>query len=243
MTTSAARGYLDLRHVKKTFRGGSDGAPDGTRDGVVTTVLRDVSATFERGSFTAIIGPSGCGKSTLLSLLGALDRPDSGSIAIGDLDLATASGAALSTYRRKEVGFVFQSYNLLRSLSAVENVEATLQFLGLSARERRSRAMESLEQVGLPEVAAKLPHQMSGGQQQRVAIARAIARRPALLLADEPTGNLDRESGARVFRCLTDLQRSLAVTCIMVTHDAHLAASADTIVRMLDGAIVQATAP
>jgi putative ABC transport system ATP-binding protein len=239
MTTLPARAYLDLRRVKKTFRGAGDGTRGEKRDAVVTTVLHDLSATFGRGSFTAIIGPSGCGKSTLLALLGALDRPDSGSIRIGDLDLATANGAALSAYRREQVGFVFQSYNLLRSLTAVENVEATLQFLGLSARERRSRAMESLEQVGLPEVAAKLPHQMSGGQQQRVAIARAIARRPALLLADEPTGNLDRESGARVFRCLTDLQRSLAVTCIMVTHDAHLAASADSIVRMLDGAIVE----
>ena len=235
MTTLPARAYLDLRHVKKTFRGAGGGA----RDAVLTTVLRDVSATFQRGSFTAIVGPSGCGKSTLLALLGALDRADSGSITVGDLDLAAASGSALSAYRRKEVGFVFQSYNLLRSLTAVENVEATLQFLDLSAAQRRRRAMESLEQVGLPEVAAKLPHQMSGGQQQRVAIARAIARRPALLLADEPTGNLDRESGARVFRCLTELQRSLGVTCIMVTHDVHLAASADAIVRMLDGAIVQ----
>jgi ABC-type lipoprotein export system ATPase subunit len=227
MTTVPARAYLDLRRVKKSFRGATE-----------TTVLHDVSATFERGSFTAIIGPSGCGKSTLLALLGALDRPDSGSILIGDLDLVTASRSALSAYRRTEVGFVFQSYNLLRSLTAVENVEATLQFLGLSARDRRSRAMESLEQVGLPEVAAKLPQQMSGGQQQRVAIARAIARRPALLLADEPTGNLDRESGERVFQCLVDLQRTLAVTCIMVTHDAHLAASAGSVVRMLDGAIV-----
>ena len=239
MTTLPARAYLDLRRVKKTFRGAGDGARTGARDAVTTTILHDLSVTFERGSFTAITGPSGCGKSTLLALLGALDRPDSGSITVGDLDLAAASGSELSAYRRKEVGFVFQSYNLLRSLSAVENVEATLQFLGLSARDRRSRAMESLEQVGLPEVAAKLPHQMSGGQQQRVAIARAIARRPALLLADEPTGNLDRESGARVFRCLTELQRALSVTCIMVTHDVHLAASADSVVRMLDGAIVQ----
>jgi putative ABC transport system ATP-binding protein len=241
MTTLPARAYLDLRRVKKTFRGAGagNGARKGARDAVTTTVLHDLSVTFERGSFTAITGPSGCGKSTLLALLGALDRADSGSITVGDLDLTAASGSELSAYRRKEVGFVFQSYNLLRSLSAVENVEATLQFQGLSARDRRSRAMESLEQVGLPEVAAKLPHQMSGGQQQRVAIARAIARRPALLLADEPTGNLDREAGARVFRCLTELQRSLSVTCIMVTHDAHLAASADAVVRMLDGAIVQ----
>ncbi|MDB4940843.1 MAG: hypothetical protein JWP97_377 [Labilithrix sp.] len=219
--------------MKKTFRSGSGG---------IATVLHDVTTTFERGSFTAVTGPSGCGKSTLLALLGALDVPDAGSIEVGGLDLARASQKALSAFRRTQVGFVFQSYNLLRSLSAVENVEATLQGTELSARERRNRALETLAAVGLPDVAAKLPHQLSGGQQQRVAIARAIARRPALLLADEPTGSLDRESGARVFACLTELQRSLAVTTIMVTHDAALAAAADRIVRMQDGAIAAETA-
>jgi ABC-type lipoprotein export system ATPase subunit len=224
-----APAYLELRDVKKTFCGAGS---------VVTTVLRDVSVSFERGSFTALTGPSGSGKSTLLALVGALDRPDAGVIRVGDLDVASADRAALARYRRAEVGFVFQSYNLLRSLSAVENVEATLQFCGLSARGVRERAMESLAQVGLLEIAAKLPHQLSGGQQQRVAIARAIARRPALLLADEPTGNLDRGSGAKVLRCLVDLQKSLAVTCIVVTHDAELATSAGRIVRLSDGTVV-----
>ena len=220
--------YLALRHVKKTFR----------ESGAATTILHDLDASFERGSFTAIIGPSGCGKSTLLALIGALDRADSGEIVVGDLDLVTANDAALSAYRRQTVGFVFQSYNLLRSLTAVENVEATLQFLGLDAAARRKRALDTLAEVGLPEVGHKLPHQLSGGQQQRVAIARAIARRPALLLADEPTGNLDRESGERVFRSLRDLQRSLGVTTIMVTHDAELAKRVDRTVSMVDGRIL-----
>ena len=220
--------HVDIRNVKKTFRSGGS---------VDTEVLRDVSVAFERGSFTALVGPSGSGKSTLLALIGALDRPDSGVIRIGDLDVASADRAALSRFRRTEIGFVFQSYNLLRSLSAVENVEATLQFSGLSAREVRARALGSLAEVGLPDVGAKLPHQLSGGQQQRVAIARAIARRPALLLADEPTGNLDREAGEEVFRCLLELQRSLSVTCIVVTHDDELAARAGRIVRIVDGAV------
>ena len=221
--------HVDIRNVKKTFGGAGS---------VATTVLRDVSIAFERGSFNALVGPSGSGKSTLLALIGALDRPDEGVIRIGELDVATADRAALSRFRRTEVGFVFQSYNLLRSLSAVENVEATLQFSGLSAREVRARALSTLEQVGLPDVGKKLPHQLSGGQQQRVAIARAIARRPALILADEPTGNLDREAGDEVFRCLVELQRSFEITCIIVTHDDELAARAGRIVRMVDGTVV-----
>ena len=186
---------------------------------------------------SAIIGPSGCGKSTLLTLLGALDKPDAGDVIVDGFDLGRAEGGDLSAYRRHKVGFVFQSYNLLRSLSAVENVEAALQFSSLGGSERRARAKECLAAVGLPDLGTKLPHQLSGGQQQRVAIARAIARRPALLLADEPTGNLDREAGARVFDCLLELQRSTGVTCVMVTHDADLAARTDNVVRMLDGRV------
>jgi putative ABC transport system ATP-binding protein/lipoprotein-releasing system ATP-binding protein len=214
--------------VKKTFRGADS----------VTTVLRDVSVSIERGSFTAIVGPSGSGKSTLLTLVGALDRPDEGTIRVGDYDLVTADRSTLARYRRSEVGFVFQAYNLLRSLSAVENVEATLQFAGLSARGVRQRAMESLEQVGVADIAGKLPSQLSGGQQQRVAIARAIAHRPALVLADEPTGNLDRESGERVFGALVALRASHAMTCIVVTHDMELATRAERIVRMSDGTVL-----
>ena len=219
--------YLEISHVQKSYRVGA----------VQTPVLHDLSLGIPRGSFNAIVGPSGCGKSTLLALIGALDRPDSGSIAIEGIDVARADRSALSEYRRKHVGFVFQSYNLLRSLTALENVEAALQFSSMSASERRARATESLESVGLLGVGAKLPHQLSGGQQQRVAIARAIARRPSLLLADEPTGNLDREAGALVFRTLCDLQRSLGITCLIVTHDPDLAASTDDVIRMLNGRV------
>lgn len=225
MPPSPERAYLDVRNVTKGFPSA----------GGTTLVLRDVSISFARGSFTALTGPSGSGKSTLLALLGALDRPDSGVIRAGDLDLASANRGALERYRRSIVGIVFQQYNLLRSLSAVENVEATLQFAGMSARERRARAMECLDAVGVADGAKKLPHQLSGGQQQRVSIARAVARRPELLLADEPTGSLDRESGAGVLACLTTLQRDLGMTTILVTHDDELAAAADVVVRMTDG--------
>jgi putative ABC transport system ATP-binding protein len=227
MPPSPERAYLDVKNVTKGFPSA----------GGTVLVLRDVSVSFTRGTFTALTGPSGSGKSTLLALLGALDRPDSGVIRAGDLDLATADRAALERYRRSIVGIVFQQYNLLRSLSAVENVEATLQFAGMSARERRARAMECLDAVGIAECAKKLPHQLSGGQQQRVSIARAVARRPELLLADEPTGSLDREAGAGVLACLTALQRDLRMTTILVTHDHELAAAADVVVRMADGRI------
>jgi putative ABC transport system ATP-binding protein len=172
-----------------------------------------------------------------LSLIGALDRPDAGTINVDGFDLARADRRALSEYRRTKVGFVFQAYNLLRSLTALENVEASLQFSALSNQERRARAKECLDAVGLADVGTKLPHQLSGGQQQRVAIARAIARRPALLLADEPTGNLDRESGARVLSCLLELQRALSVTTVVVTHDPDLAARTDHVIRMSSGRI------
>jgi len=222
------RPYIELEHVEKSYRLGT----------VATRALHDLTFSLARGSFNAIVGPSGCGKSTLLTVLGALDRPDGGAARVGDLDLARADAETLTAYRRETIGFVFQSYNLLRSLTALENVEMSLAFSGLSPRDRRARAVESLERVGLAEMAGNLPRQLSGGQQQRVSIARAVARRPALLLADEPTGNLDRESGARVFSCLLDLQRDLGVTCVMVTHDPDLAARADRTIRMHDGRVV-----
>ena len=214
------RAYLDLRNVKKSFRGGDQ------------PVLRGVSLTVPRGELTALIGPSGSGKSTLLALLGALDRADEGSVVVGGVDLTTAGRSALGDYRRREVGFVFQTFNLLRSLSAVENVEVTVE------TDRRARALEALDAVGLSAHAHKLPHELSGGQQQRVAVARAIARRPALLLADEPTGSLDRETGASVLDLILELRTSLSLTCILVTHDASIAVRADRIVQMIDGAIV-----
>ena len=204
-----------------------------------TPVLREISMKLARGSFTAIVGPSGCGKTTLLTILGGLDRAESGSVVVDDLDLVTASPAELTAYRRSSVGFVFQFYNLLPALNAVENVEAGLEFLPLKSAARRKRAMDYLARVDLEGQATRFPAQLSGGQQQRVAIARALAREPKLLLADEPTGNLDQETGERVFESMRDLQRQLGVTCVMVTHDADLAARADAVVRLRDGRVIE----
>jgi putative ABC transport system ATP-binding protein len=202
-----------------------------------TVAVRGVSLELEAGSFCALVGPSGCGKTTLLSLIGAMDRPDSGDLIVGGTNLARADLATLTSYRRSVLGFVFQFYNLLPSLTAQENVEASLEFLPLSVAQRRARAREFLARVGLSGCEEKFPSQISGGQQQRVAIARALARRPALLLADEPTGNLDQETGARVLDLLFELQRELKTTCIVATHDPALARRADQVVSMLDGSV------
>jgi putative ABC transport system ATP-binding protein len=218
---------VDVVRLSKTY---SQGA-------LTTAVLREVSMTFDRGSFSAIVGPSGCGKTTLLGVLGALDTADSGSVIVDGLDLVRASTREVTEYRRRTVGIVFQFYNLLPSLTALENVEAGLEFLPLRAAARRARALDWLARVGLAELASRFPAQLSGGQQQRVAVARVLAREPKLVLADEPTGNLDEESGERIFACLKELQRESGVTCIMVTHDTALAARTDAVMRMRDGRV------
>jgi putative ABC transport system ATP-binding protein len=200
-----------------------------------TRVLDDVCFEVPRGAFLSILGTSGSGKSTLLGLLGGIDRPDRGKLEVDGVNVTTLSQAALAHYRRAKVGFVFQFYNLLPSLTARENVEISLDFLPLRAAERRQRALDYLERVGVVDQANKFPPQLSGGQQQRVAIARALAREPFLLLADEPTGNLDRKSGMQVFECIRALQAELAVTCVMVTHDEELAGMTDDILYLRDG--------
>ena len=219
--------FVEIDRLTKTYRSGL----------VETLVLRGISARFARGSLTAIVGPSGCGKSTLLGILGGLDRAGSGKVCVDGFDLAGASSSALARYRRR-VGVVYQSYNLLPSLTALENVEAGLELTDLRARERRGRARDVLERVGLADALERFPAQLSGGQQQRVAVARALAREPALLLADEPTGNLDREAGARVFGAMLALQKEMRVTCVVVTHDAELARRADRVLTMRDGSFV-----
>lgn len=225
----APANVVEITGVKKAYRTGA----------IETLVLRDVSMRFARGSFNAIVGPSGCGKTTLLSLLGALDTADGGSIRIDGLDLVTATPKQVTEYRRRSIGFVFQFYNLLPSLTALENVESSLEFLPMTASQRRSRAMDYLHRVGLDGSASKFPAQLSGGQQQRVAIARALAREPQLLLADEPTGNLDQDTGERVFECMRSLQREIGITTVMVTHDPALADRADDLVRLCDGRVVE----
>jgi putative ABC transport system ATP-binding protein len=220
--------FIDVAQLYKTYSQGS----------VKTAVLRDVSVSFARGSFNAIVGPSGCGKTTLLGVLGALDKGDAGSVVVDGLDLLQATPRELVEYRRRDVGIIFQFYNLLPSLSAVENVECGLEFLPLSPRARRARAMDYLARVGIDGLASRFPAQLSGGQQQRVAIARVLAREPKLILADEPTGNLDEESGERIFECMRNLQAESGTTCIMVTHDSELAARVDSVVRLRDGRVM-----
>ena len=204
----------------------------GFEDGRVVA-LAGMDLEVRAGEFVAIVGPSGCGKSTLLHLLAALDAPDEGSIRIADHDLAT--GRDLSHFRARHVGMVFQLHNLLPSLTASENVQLPMFELGLPARERRERAERLLASVGLAGRERNRPPQLSGGERQRVAIARALANDPPILLADEPTGSLDSESGRLVLDLLDDLRRSRGVTVVLVTHDADVAGRADRIVSMLDG--------
>lgn len=200
----------------------------------------DVSLTVEAGRRTALIGPSGSGKSTLLHLIGAMDRPDSGTITVGGKQIAGLSATQLADYRAG-VGFVFQQFHLIPALSVIDNVCAPL--IGRSRRaERRARGLELLSEVGLADRARALPSQLSGGQQQRVAIARALIVDPGLLLADEPTGNLDSATGSEILELLSELQARLGTTVIVATHDDGVASSCDDIVRIADGRVVAASA-
>jgi putative ABC transport system ATP-binding protein len=200
--------------------------------------LRGVSLDIPAGAFVALVGASGSGKSTLLHLVGGLDRPTAGEVWVDGTNLADASEAALTRHRRERVGFIFQRFELLPRLTAWENVAAPLMFAGVGLEERRERAEALLKQVGLAARADHLPSQLSGGEQQRVAIARSLVQRPAILLADEPTGNLDSATGAEIMALLTQLNRERGLTLLVVTHDPEVAAYADRVVRLKDGAVV-----
>lgn len=203
------------------------------------TALNNVSLTVKTGEFASIIGKSGCGKSTLLSMLGALDEPSSGSIEVDGEDISKLSSAKQTAYRAKKIGFVFQYYNLIPNLSALENVMLALEFGGMPANKRKDRAVELLNEVGLkPDEHLRKPTRLSGGQQQRVSIARALANKPAYILADEPTGNLDSETGKKIFALLHSLTRSEKVTIIAVTHDMDIAGKTDKTFKLKDGKIV-----
>lgn len=199
--------------------------------------LQGVDLEVLGGEFVALVGPSGSGKSTLLNLLGGLDRPSSGEISVSGLELGRASDAQLVRYRRERVGFIFQSFNLLATRSAVENVEIPLVLAEVKPKERRGRALQLLDAVGLRERASHRPNQLSGGEMQRVAVARSLANNPLLLLADEPTGNLDSRTGASILDLLREAVRSRGVTLVLVTHDMGVAAFADRIVHLRDGQI------
>jgi len=214
---------VEVVDLVKTFDRGQTRAVDGASFSVV------------QGEFVAITGPSGCGKSTLLHLIAALERPDSGRIVV--LGENITSRHDLSRYRARTVGLVFQLHNLLPNLTAVENVEVPMYETGLGMRERRRRALHLLELVGLTDKARRRPPQLSGGERQRVAIARSLSNDPPILLADEPTGNLDSKAGRNVMEALEGIHHQHGLTIIMVTHDPGIAASADRIIRMLDGRI------
>jgi len=199
--------------------------------------LSDVSLALSEGSYTAVMGPSGSGKSTLLNLVGGLDTPTSGTVRVGGNDLTALSENERASIRGSEVGFVFQTFNLMPRLTAVENVALPLVFAGVPRAERRKRAESLLEDVGLSERLDHKPTELSGGRRQRVAVARALAPEPAVLLADEPTGNVDTDTGERVMRLLGDLNDA-GNTILLVTHERRIAEHADRTVRMLDGEIV-----
>jgi putative ABC transport system ATP-binding protein len=199
--------------------------------------LNGVDLDIRRGEFVALVGPSGSGKSTLLNLIGGLDRPSSGEIWVEDLELGKASDKRLVRYRRDRIGFIFQSFNLLPTRSAVENVEVPLMLAGQGRKSRRDRALALLERVGLGKRAGHRPNELSGGEMQRVAIARALANNPLLLLADEPTGNLDSKTGKDILNMLRELLHTQGLTMVLVTHDMNVASYADRIVHLLDGKI------
>jgi putative ABC transport system ATP-binding protein len=215
---------IDLVGVNKAYRSGS----------LSVQALDDVNLTIDEGEFVAIVGPSGSGKSTLMHIIGCLDVPTSGVYLLGGEDVSTLDEDRLAEIRNRRIGFVFQQFNLLPSLSAWRNVELPLAYSGLRRRERRERAMAALEQVGLGDRVDHRPGELSGGQQQRVAIARALVTEPALILADEPTGNLDSASTDEILGLLDDLHVS-GRTMVLITHDREIAAEAQRRVRIRDG--------
>jgi putative ABC transport system ATP-binding protein len=221
---------LRLENISKTYR---------TTE-VETRALDRVSLEVADGEFVAIMGPSGCGKSTLLNVLGLLDSPDGGSYWFFGEDVAKYSEQKLTALRRTGVGFIFQSFNLIDDLNVAENVEVSLLYRRVSGSERRGRVEAALERVGIAHRARHLPQQLSGGQQQRVAVARALVAEPKLILADEPTGNLDTENGAVVMALLDDINRA-GTTIVMVTHSLVHAGHAKRTIKLLDGKVVSET--
>ncbi len=220
---------VELRNVWKIYRIGSVEYP----------ALRGVNLSIDRGSFVSIVGPSGSGKSTMLYLIGALDKPSKGEIYVDGIEISRLSDNKLAEFRNKTIGFVFQLYNLIPYLSAIENVEMPMIASSISKDERRKRAKWLLEQLGLGDKIWKRPTELSGGEQQRVAIARALANNPKIVLADEPTGNLDTSSSKIVVSLLKKINREMGVTIIVVTHNMEVAYETDRIIYLRDGMIVK----
>jgi len=219
---------VEIRGLSKAYQ----------RGGQVVPVLTDINLDISAGDFIALMGPSGSGKSTLLNLIAGIDKPSGGSLRVGGLDIVALSETELADWRAGHVGFIFQFYNLLPVLSAYENVELPLMLTGLNARARREHVHTALEMVGLTDRMSHYPSELSGGQQQRVAIARAIITDPTLLVADEPTGDLDRVSAADVLKLMDRLNRELGKTVIMVTHDQRAASQARRLVHLDKGVLM-----
>ena len=219
---------IRVENLSKSFR----------TEEVETVALDKVSFEVKDGEFVAIMGPSGCGKSTLLNILGLLDNPTGGRYWLGDREVENLKEKERTDVRKGEIGFVFQSFNLIDELSVEENIELPLTYLGVSRAERKKRGQEIMKRMAISHRAKHFPHQLSGGQQQRVAIARAVVFNPKMILADEPTGNLDSKNGAEVMRLLTELNQE-GTTIVMVTHNEHDARMAHRIIRLFDGHIVE----
>ncbi|HZZ00901.1 MAG TPA: ABC transporter ATP-binding protein [Candidatus Baltobacteraceae bacterium] len=222
---------IDLRDIRKTYENGPLKVP----------VLHGITFTVEQGEYVAIMGPSGSGKSTLMNLIGCLDRPTSGTYVLDGVDVSKLDDNALADIRLRKLGFVFQGFNLLARTDAINNVALPLFYAGIAGRKRRELAQRTLEAVGLADRGHHQPTQLSGGQQQRVAIARALINDPAVLLADEPTGNLDSKTSEEIMLLFAKLHAS-GRTIVMVTHDERIAANARRTIRLLDGLVVADTA-
>ena len=205
----------------------------------LVTALEHVSVSVEQGEFTAIIGPSGSGKTTLLHLIGGLDEPDSGSIALSGINIAEMPSRQMSDFRRDHIGFIFQAYNLIPVLSAAENIEYVMLLQGVSARKRRQRVKEMLAITGLEGLGDRRPAQLSGGQQQRVAVARAMASSPDTILADEPTANLDSKTGINLLEVMRDLNQTQGMTFVFSTHDEKIMERATRLIHLSDGILAQ----
>ena len=205
---------------------------------IETTALNNVSFEIKDGEFVAIMGPSGCGKSTLLNILGLLDNPTSGSYLFGDSEVAGLKEKDRTRFRKGNIGFIFQSFNLIDELNVYENIELPLRYLDIPASERKSRVTEMMKRMNISHRANHFPQQLSGGQQQRVAIARACVANPKLILADEPTGNLDSKNGKEVMELLTELNQE-GTTIIMVTHSDRDASMAQRVIKLFDGKVVE----
>jgi len=219
---------VEIRNLAKSY----------TRGGQAVPVLSDITLDIEAGDFIALMGPSGSGKTTLLNLIAGIDKPDSGSLRVAGVDIAALSESELADWRAAHVGFVFQFYNLMPVLTAYENVELPLMLAPLSRAERRARVELVMSVVGLADRMKHYPNELSGGQQQRVAIARAVVADPTIIVADEPTGDLDRVSAADILAMLQRLNRELGKTIIMVTHDANAARAAKSIVHLEKGELI-----